>query len=712
MTVLQPLTEWSPDCHTRAMSQERSMLGQLFRRFSILFPSLLIATLPMFAQVAPPPPQGYPAQGYPPRISAQGYPAQGYPAQGYPAQDPSAAGAAPQGAADGGDQGPAEAGPGVARISLLNGDVSVRRGDSGDYVAAAQNAPLMVQDSIQTGAGARSEIQFDASSMVRLAQNTEVHFTDLQPGRVQLQLGRGTITFRLLRDANAQVEIDTPSVSVRPARMGVYRITVTDDGQSYITPRVGQVEVFTPKGSQTVDPGQTMMARGPSSDPEFQLIAALNRDEWDAWSDSRDQGLQRAWANSSQYVPQGVYGTEDLAGHGQWVNTPDYGYAWAPAVGPDWSPYSVGRWAWEDYYGWTWVSYDPWGWAPYHYGRWFNRGGGLGWAWWPGRVGVGAFWSPALVGFFGFGPGFGGIGFGRIGWVPLAPFELFHPWYGRGGGFRSATVFNNTNIANIYRNARVGNGVMAMNSQQFGRGSTGYSRVSGNELRSASLLHGAVPVRPTSQSLRFTDRATSTVARTNFSQSRFASHMTPTANQRTPFGQQTAQRSIAGSSNTSVRGGQAAGSTGSTWNRYGGSAAQGSSAVPGARAFGSTPGTRNIPQSSSAPSVGWNRFGSTSGGAGSAGSSSYRGSSYGSTSGRSQLQISPPLVQPRGSNSAPRSNSSGYSAPSYSAPHYSAPAYNAPHYSAPSGSGGGGSSHPSSGGGGHSSSGGGSGHRR
>ena len=66
------------------------------------------------------------------------------------------------------------------RISLLNGDVSVRRGDSGDYVAATQNAPMMVQDSIQTGAGARAEVQFDSITMVRLAQNTEVHFTDLQ----------------------------------------------------------------------------------------------------------------------------------------------------------------------------------------------------------------------------------------------------------------------------------------------------------------------------------------------------------------------------------------------------------------------------------------------------------------------------------------------------------------------------------------------------
>jgi hypothetical protein len=43
-----------------------------------------------------------------------------------------------------------EQGRGVARISVLNGEVSVRRGDSGDVVAAAINGPLMANDSVIT----------------------------------------------------------------------------------------------------------------------------------------------------------------------------------------------------------------------------------------------------------------------------------------------------------------------------------------------------------------------------------------------------------------------------------------------------------------------------------------------------------------------------------------------------------------------------------
>src|SRR5579872_6868198 len=44
-----------------------------------------------------------------------------------------------------------ERGRAVARISVLNGDVSVRRGDAGDVVAAGVNGPLMADDHALTG---------------------------------------------------------------------------------------------------------------------------------------------------------------------------------------------------------------------------------------------------------------------------------------------------------------------------------------------------------------------------------------------------------------------------------------------------------------------------------------------------------------------------------------------------------------------------------
>ena len=77
---------------------------------------------------------------------------------------------------------------GVARISLINGDVSVRRGDSGEWVAGVINAPLLTDDHVATGPNSRAEIQFDASNVLRLGANAELRLSQLEYGRYQMEL--------------------------------------------------------------------------------------------------------------------------------------------------------------------------------------------------------------------------------------------------------------------------------------------------------------------------------------------------------------------------------------------------------------------------------------------------------------------------------------------------------------------------------------------
>src|SRR5689334_19540263 len=64
---------------------------------------------------------------------------------------------------------------GVARISLMDGDVTVRRGDSGEWVAGVINAPLLTDDRIATGQNSRAEVQFDAANILRIGGNAEIH---------------------------------------------------------------------------------------------------------------------------------------------------------------------------------------------------------------------------------------------------------------------------------------------------------------------------------------------------------------------------------------------------------------------------------------------------------------------------------------------------------------------------------------------------------
>ena len=85
---------------------------------------------------------------------------------------------------------------GVARISLLSGDVTVQRGDSGEVIEAEMNAPLVARDHLITGMNARAEIQLDWANMLRLASGSEVRMADLQDRRYRVELNEGMITLR------------------------------------------------------------------------------------------------------------------------------------------------------------------------------------------------------------------------------------------------------------------------------------------------------------------------------------------------------------------------------------------------------------------------------------------------------------------------------------------------------------------------------------
>jgi hypothetical protein len=612
-------------------------------------------------------------------------------------------------------QDPDEQTRGVARISLMDGEVSVKRGDASDWVAGVINAPLLSADRISTAPNSRAEVQFDSANLMRLGGGAVVNLATIEYGRYQLELAHGTLTYVVLRPSSANVEVDTPSVSVRPSNQGVYRMSVNDAGETQVIVRAGEVEVFTPRGSQWVSAGQMLMARGATSDPEFQVVGAPGTDDWDRWNQSRDQAMMRS--SSYRYVPQGVYGTEDLDSYGTWNNVAPYGNVWTPVgMGPGWAPYRNGRWVWEDFYGWTWVSYDPWGWAPYHYGRWFWDTG-FGWCWYPGLISARHYWSPALVGWFGFGgPGIGvGFGFGSLGWVPLAPYEVFHPWWGRGfygRPFNERISITNINVTNVYRNSRFnGASGMPVNDLRAGRFNN-IGRVSGDQIRNAGMVRGQVPVAPSNANLHFANRGAGFVPRNAGSNQRFFAHQEPAAAQRTPFAQQ--QRgfeSAPGRTFGTNAGGSRPAAQSGGWPRFGQPGGQQGSSAP-SRSSMAVENTRTPSAAGGQSRSGWSRFGEPRNSAPAAQSAPRQGYQGGNGFG-SPRNAGRPAAPAAPSYSAPRQ-----SAPSYSAPRQSAPSYSAPRggggggFSAPRGGGnGGGAPHGGGGGGGHAS-GGGSGHGR
>jgi hypothetical protein len=413
----------------------------------------------------------------------------------------------------------------VARISLLHGEISMQRGDTGDWSTATLNTPLVRGDQVATGEKSRAEIQLDYADILRLAARSQAKIADLTRTRIQLQIAQGYASYSMFKGGEADVEIDTPNVSVRPLRKGRYRVQVNSDSETEVIVREGEAEVTTPQGSTTVKQGQVITIRGTSS-PEYRVDSAPSKDDWDRFNKDRDNEIRDAasWHRTNPYYT----GANDLDGHGRWVFIPGYGWVWQPYQDAAWAPYQSGRWVYEPYWGWTWVSYEPWGWAPYHYGRWFFWGGS--WVWWPGPVYpfYRPIWAPAYVSFIGFGHGFGfGFGFGSIGWLPCGPNDFFFPWYGR--GFNRVNVVNitNINVINVRNNffvrplairgrqpfvsnvnlaltnPRVRAGISGVPAGEFGRGNVQVSRLNLREadLRESRMVTGNLPVVPTRESL-------------------------------------------------------------------------------------------------------------------------------------------------------------------------------------------------------------------
>ena len=173
--------------------------------------------------------------------------------------------AEPTDAQPGGPSGeaPVKTDQGVARVSLIHGDVSTQRGDSGDWSAAILNQPVMTGDKVSTGDNARTELQLDFANILRLGPNSKANVSNLTQKDIQIQLAQGIANYTVSKDSEAEPEIDTPNVSVHPSHHdGVFRIEVRPDGDTIVIVRQGEAQIATPQGSTEVRSGEMATIRG------------------------------------------------------------------------------------------------------------------------------------------------------------------------------------------------------------------------------------------------------------------------------------------------------------------------------------------------------------------------------------------------------------------------------------------------------------------
>jgi len=404
----------------------------------------------------------------------------------------------------------------VARLGLVQGQVSIEPAGLDDWAAADVNRPVTSGDKIWTDADSRAELSI-GSAVVRLASATGFSFLNLDEGIAQMQVTAGTVSVHV-RSMSDTVELDTPNVAVALLGPGDYRVEVNEAGDSTVVKVSGGTAEVTGGGQDfAVHPQQLADFTGTGEVSE-EVNSLGAPDDFDTWAYDRDRQVQDAQAWS--YVSPDVVGAEDLDQAGTWQSTPDDGYVWAPnTVAVGWAPYRFGHWMWMSPWGWSWVDAAPWGFAPFHYGRWATFGGR--WCWVPGPRRAHAVYAPAVVAWVGsahFSASANFAGAGGVAWFPLGPHEVYVPAYPASQTYvRNINISNTTvsgvDINNVYNHAvanlryvnRNAPGALTAVSQTAFTTAQSVSRnavrLSADDLAATTVSATAPPIVPEKQSL-------------------------------------------------------------------------------------------------------------------------------------------------------------------------------------------------------------------
>jgi hypothetical protein len=332
----------------------------------------------------------------------------------------------------------------VARLKYIDGSVTLQPDGQDDWVDAEVNRPLVSGDNLWADADSRAEVHI-GSTALRLGSMTGISVLEVSDHVAQIRLVQGSLIVRVRHvDDEDGYEIDTPNVAFVVLQAGDYRLDVDADGART------DVTVWRGRGQVTGDGSSYMVVADEHAtftggdEQDYDVAEVGENDGFDSWAMERDRNEDDS--DVGNYVSRETTGYEDLDQYGSWSNVAGYGEVWQPTlVVAGWAPYRFGHWTWISPWGWTWVESEPWGFAPFHFGRWAYIG--TNWVWVPGPAALRPVYAPALVAWvggrgpassFSFGPG--------VGWLPLAPGEVFVPAYRTSRSYVDTVNLSNTHV--------------------------------------------------------------------------------------------------------------------------------------------------------------------------------------------------------------------------------------------------------------------------
>jgi hypothetical protein len=298
----------------------------------------------------------------------------------------------------------------AARLSFLQGDVTVDHLDNTAGDPAQINMPLAEGARLTTGEDGQAEVEFEDGSVVRLTPNSSLGLNALSVDpaenfHTQVTVLHGLVYAELRASSKYLYVVDAGGELISPVANATVRINL-DQPPATVSVFDGTVQVehsSTPEADgykKDVRAGESLT--GDASDSsQYSVSQNVEQDSWDEWNRARDQAaadaaLNRTTAREPFAGDQG-YGWSDLDANGSWYDVQGQGQVWQPTVAQDadFDPYGYGSWVAYPGAGYVWASGYTWGWTPFRCGHW-SYWTAFGWGWSPGA-----------------GCGRAGLGFGR-----------------------------------------------------------------------------------------------------------------------------------------------------------------------------------------------------------------------------------------------------------------------------------------------------------
>jgi hypothetical protein len=183
-------------------------------------------------------------------------------------------------------------------VNFVAGDVKTRHADGKDWLSVSVKDDLRSGDAARTGADGRVEVLLNPGSYLRAGASTEFELEDASLDNLRVRLTRGSVLVEATGygDLGLDIEVATPQTRVSIVRTGVYRIDVSQSGETAVSVLKGRALVGEGAAGLTVKAGKVARV-GAGVGVEVAKADKKQRDELDLWS--RERGKELAKVNDA-----------------------------------------------------------------------------------------------------------------------------------------------------------------------------------------------------------------------------------------------------------------------------------------------------------------------------------------------------------------------------------------------------------------------------